>query len=67
MKKNTEYALHSNVKQIIALETDALFVVKGGGRKSKVADFEEAILEEISNSEYSKPSALPHIVSSYLL
>jgi len=45
MKKNTEYALHSNVKQIIALETDALFVVKGGGRKSKVADFEEAILE----------------------
>jgi len=92
MKKNTEYELHSNAKQIIALvmkflqlfmcetlakrvssivliavgipnqqvteltglcdksvrtlrksietgETDALFVVKGGGRKSKVADY----------------------------
>jgi len=33
-------------------ELDMLFVIKGGGRKSPLADFESAIIEEINKNAY---------------
>ena len=33
-------------------ETDSLFVVSGGGRKRKLKDVEEAVIEEIEKNDY---------------
>lgn len=52
-----------------ALETgeiDSLFVVGGGGRKSKLKDMETSIVEEISNNNYhSKQQIVDMIQEKY--
>ena len=39
-------------KKLESNEVDALFVVNGGGRKSPLADFESAIIDEINQNAY---------------
>jgi len=39
-------------KKLESSEVDALFVVSGGGRKSPLADFESAIIDEINQNAY---------------
>ena len=39
-------------KKLESSEVDALFVISGGGRKSPLADFESAIIDEINQNAY---------------
>ena len=39
-------------KKLDSNELDTLFVINGGGRKSPLADYETAIIDEITNNAY---------------
>lgn len=49
-------------KSIDAGDTADLLSVKGGGRKSKYAQFEKEIIEEISNNDYSSRQQIADMI-----
>jgi len=47
-----EKTVKSIKKKLDSNEADTLFVISGGGRKSPLADFESAIVDEINQNAY---------------
>jgi len=47
-----EKTVKSIEKKLRSNEVDTLFVISGGGRKSPLADFETAIIDEINRNAY---------------
>ena len=47
-----EKTVKSIKKKLDSNEVDTLFVISGGGRKSPLADFESAIIDEINQNAY---------------
>lgn len=47
-----EKTVKSVKKKLDSNELDTLFVINGGGRKSPLADFESAIIDEVNQNAY---------------
>lgn len=53
--KSIQNKIHSN-------ELDALFIIRGGGRKSSIAEFEDDIIEEINKNHYHSQQQIADMI-----
>ena len=57
-----EKTVSSVKKKLVSDELNLLFIIKGGGRKSPLADYESAIIDEITNNAYHTKQQIADMV-----